>query len=159
MYGGEYRVTEEQIRFYEENGFVQLHDVLTAEEVATLRAALDIAIAERDRLKANWGPREDEGYTKVFLQMVNVWERYAAIEEYVLSSRVGGIARQLTRELGLPQPRAARAIVEKRATLAARPGLRRPSTATRVPGFVLAGDWTASDYPSTLESPGALTVS
>jgi phytanoyl-CoA hydroxylase len=82
MYGGEYRVTEEQIRFYEENGFVQLHDVLTAEEVQTLRTALDVAIADRDRLKANWGPREDEGYTKVFLQMVNVWERYAALEEY-----------------------------------------------------------------------------
>ncbi len=97
MYGGEYRVTEEQVRFYEENGFVQLHNVLTADEVTTLRAALDVAIAERDRLKANWGPREDEGYTKVFLQMVNVWERYAAIEEYVLSPRVGGIARQLTR--------------------------------------------------------------
>jgi len=56
------------------------------------------------------------------------------------------------RELGLPRPRAARAIVEKRATLAARPGLHRPPNATRVPGFVLAGDWTHSAYPSTLES-------
>ena len=62
------------------------------------------------------------------------------------------VARQLTRELGLPRPRAARAIVEKRATLAARPGLRRPPNATGVPGFALAGDWTHSDYPSTLEA-------
>jgi hypothetical protein len=45
MYGGEYRITEEQIRFYEENGFVQLHDVLNTEEIGTLRATLDIAIA------------------------------------------------------------------------------------------------------------------
>ncbi|HEX5638588.1 MAG TPA: hydroxysqualene dehydroxylase HpnE [Burkholderiaceae bacterium] len=62
------------------------------------------------------------------------------------------IASQLTRDLGLPAPRAARAIVEKRATLAARPGLRRPRNVTAVPRFVLAGDWTHSDYPSTLES-------
>lgn len=75
-----------------------------------------------------------------------------AHEDEPLSALCEAVARQLTRELGLPKPRAARAIVEKRATLAARPGLRRPSTATRVPGFVLAGDWTASDYPSTLES-------
>jgi squalene-associated FAD-dependent desaturase len=61
------------------------------------------------------------------------------------------VAQQLTRELGLPRPRTARAIVEKRATLAARPGLRRPPNATHVPGLVLAGDWTDSDYPSTLE--------
>jgi hypothetical protein len=96
MYGGQYGVTEEQVRFYEENGFVQLHNVLTPAEVASLRRALDVAIEERKRLQENWGPRGDEGYTKVFLQMVNVWERYAAFE-YVLSPRIGGIARQLTR--------------------------------------------------------------
>ena len=62
------------------------------------------------------------------------------------------VSRQLSRELALPAPRAARAIVEKRATLTARPGLQRPQNATRIPGFVLAGDWTHSDYPSTLES-------
>ena len=75
-----------------------------------------------------------------------------AQDDEPLSALCEAVARQLTRELGLPRPRAARAIVEKRATLAARPGLRRPPNATRIPGFVLAGDWTASDYPSTLES-------
>ncbi len=97
VYGGRYAVKDEQVRFYEENGFVQLPDVLSAEEVAALRAALDVAIEDRKRLQENWGPRGDEGYTKVFLQMVNVWERYAAFEEYVLSPRIGEIARRLTR--------------------------------------------------------------
>ena len=62
------------------------------------------------------------------------------------------VADQLRRQLGLPSPRAARAITEKRATLAARPGLQRPGQTTRVPGLVLAGDWTVSEYPSTLEA-------
>ena len=75
-----------------------------------------------------------------------------AHEEEPLPALCAAIAQQLTRELGLPAPRAARAIVEKRATLAARPGLQRPRNVTTVPGLVLAGDWTHSDYPSTLES-------
>ena len=62
------------------------------------------------------------------------------------------VAQQLTRELGFPSPLAARTIVEKRATLKASPGLTRPVNATPIPGFALAGDWTANDYPSTLES-------
>jgi len=72
--------------------------------------------------------------------------------EAPIEALAAGVARQLTAQLGLPAPIAARGIVEKRATLAAVPGLVRPSNATPVPGFVLAGDWTASDYPSTLET-------
>jgi squalene-associated FAD-dependent desaturase len=75
-----------------------------------------------------------------------------AHDDEPMSALCEAVAGQLTRELDLPRPRAARAIVEKRATLAAHPGLLRPPNATRVPGFVLAGDWTHSDYPSTLES-------
>lgn len=69
-----------------------------------------------------------------------------------LPALCAAVAAQLSRVLGLPSPLAARAIVEKRATLAARPGLSRPGNATPVPGLVLAGDWTDSDYPSTLEA-------
>lgn len=75
-----------------------------------------------------------------------------AHDDEPLASLCDAVAAQLTRTLGLPAPRAARAIVEKRATLAARPNLRRPGNATPLAGFVLAGDWTDSDYPSTLES-------
>jgi squalene-associated FAD-dependent desaturase len=75
-----------------------------------------------------------------------------AHDDEPMSGLCEAIAQQLTRALGFPQPRAARAIVEKRATLAARPALVRPPNATRVRGFVLAGDWTHGDYPSTLES-------
>jgi squalene-associated FAD-dependent desaturase len=72
--------------------------------------------------------------------------------EEPIESLAAGVARQLTVQLGLPAPMAARGIIEKRATLAAVPGLVRPPNATGVPGFVLAGDWTESEYPSTLET-------
>jgi len=43
-------------------------------------------------------------------------------------------------------------ITEKRATFACTPGLARPGNDTGLPGLALAGDYTASDYPATLES-------
>lgn len=53
---------------------------------------------------------------------------------------------------GLPEPLWQRVIAEKRATFACTPGLRRPPQATALRNFFLAGDYTASDYPATLEA-------
>ena len=43
-------------------------------------------------------------------------------------------------------------IAEKRATFTCSVGLRRPANQTPIPRLYLAGDYTASDYPATLES-------
>ncbi|MGZ9075882.1 MAG: hydroxysqualene dehydroxylase HpnE [Burkholderiaceae bacterium] len=62
------------------------------------------------------------------------------------------VAQQLTDDLSLPPPLDTRAIADRRATLAAVANLQRPPNRTPWPGFAIAGDWTASDYPSTLET-------
>lgn len=64
----------------------------------------------------------------------------------------GAVAAQLTDDLNLPAPLDARAIAERRATLAAVPDLKRAPNRTPWPNLVLAGDWTESGYPSTLET-------
>lgn len=61
-------------------------------------------------------------------------------------------AELLARFPGLGAPLWHQVIAEKRATFACTPGLLRPDNATAVPGLFLAGDYTASDYPATIES-------
>ncbi|HMK39260.1 MAG TPA: phytanoyl-CoA dioxygenase family protein, partial [Bacteroidota bacterium] len=93
----QYPVSEEQVRFYQENGYVRLDGVLGAAEVESLRSALAVAVEDRKKYDRNEGPRTDPGYAKVFLQMVNLWEHYPAVREYVQSPRIGEIARKLAR--------------------------------------------------------------
>jgi len=65
------------------------------------------------------------------------------------------VAAQLAQVLHMPAlatPQWSRVISEKRATFACAPDLHRPSNDIGIDGLALAGDYTASDYPATLES-------
>jgi squalene-associated FAD-dependent desaturase len=53
---------------------------------------------------------------------------------------------------GIGEPRWHQVIAEKRATVSCTPGLLRPDNATPVARLYLAGDYTASDHPATIES-------
>jgi squalene-associated FAD-dependent desaturase len=61
--------------------------------------------------------------------------------------------REIVEAIGpLPAPLWTKAITEKRATFACKPGAFRPPNEPAAPGLVLAGDYTSSRYPATLES-------
>jgi squalene-associated FAD-dependent desaturase len=67
------------------------------------------------------------------------------------------LAREIHMELannfaGLEEPQWHQVIAEKRATFASTPALARPDNDTPVAGLYLAGDYTLSDYPGTIES-------
>ncbi len=73
-----------------------------------------------------------------------------AIDNSTLASRV---SQELHQHLGLPaKPDHVRVICEQRATFSCTAALQRPDNITPVPGWYLAGDYTASPYPATLEA-------
>ncbi len=61
-----------EIEFFQNNGYIQYHDFFSPAEVASLRLALDDAVAsERERIVgAEMGGRGSEDYERVFNQMV-----------------------------------------------------------------------------------------
>ncbi len=62
------------------------------------------------------------------------------------------VIAELCDEFGIAeQPGWFRVIAEKRATFCCAPKLQRPDQQTSLPNLLLAGDYTAGDYPATLE--------
>ncbi len=62
------------------------------------------------------------------------------------------VIAELREEFGIAgQPAWFKVIAEKRATFTCAPNLQRPSQQTPLPRLLLAGDYTAGDYPATLE--------
>jgi squalene-associated FAD-dependent desaturase len=62
------------------------------------------------------------------------------------------VIAELSEEFGITeQPEWFRVIAEKRATFCCAPDLQRPAQQTALSNILLAGDYTAGDYPATLE--------
>ncbi len=86
-------VTKAQVAFYRENGYVQINDILTEEEVDRLGALTDEmnALIEKDL-----PPLEERNkYQQVFMQVVNVWRRDARFREFTFHPRLAEAARAL----------------------------------------------------------------
>lgn len=94
----------------------------------------------------------DPGQDGLLAVVVSAAADAAALSREALAA---SIAAQLAAQLGRPElaaPAWTQVITEKRATFSCTPGLVRPGNETSLPGLVLAGDYTASDYPATLET-------
>jgi ectoine hydroxylase-related dioxygenase (phytanoyl-CoA dioxygenase family) len=101
-----YLLSEEQIRYYQENGFVVVEDFLSPEELENWREKVMSAVGERAGKKMpgkevkvgeDDGINEDAGYFgKVFDQLINLWQTNEGVKELMLDERIGRMAADLS---------------------------------------------------------------
>ncbi|MCY4464955.1 MAG: phytanoyl-CoA dioxygenase family protein [Chloroflexi bacterium] len=86
-----------QVGYYQNNGFVVIEDFLNADELETWRAFVGEAVANRGKRKLADGSRleEDDYYSRVFAQRINLWTDHAGMRELMLDARLGSMAAQL----------------------------------------------------------------
>lgn len=96
-------LTQEQIDFYQENGYIVIDDFLTPEELETWRRQVDDAVAQRAGLITAGGTRaselvideESSYWDKVFVHRQNLWVDHAGVRKLMFDPRLGKIASRL----------------------------------------------------------------
>ena len=83
----------EQIRFYDENGYIKLKHVLSPEVLEYYRQAIQSRVTElsRDALPIE----QRTTYGKAFLQIMNLWTESPTVKEFVFGKRLARIAAEL----------------------------------------------------------------
>ena len=84
--------------------------------------------------------------------VVSAAQAASALERGALGRAVAAQLAEVFARPALGMPQWCQVITEKRATFACTPGLQRPANEIGLPGLAIAGDYTASDYPATLEA-------
>lgn len=91
-------LSQADIDSYQENGFLVWDGFLDDRELEIWRAAVDEAVAgrQKSRLPGGRWQSEDEGYYgKVFTQRVNLWMDNPKIKELMLDERIGKMVTEL----------------------------------------------------------------
>lgn len=94
-----YALTADQVRFYRENGFVKLKDVLSPETIAAYRPEITRKVHELNTLHLPMEQRTT--YQKAFLQVMNLWTKSDVVKEFVFSKRLARIAAELMGTAGV----------------------------------------------------------
>ena len=89
------QLSEAQIEFYRENGYLAVEDLLDGEELERWRAALSGATARHIAMNARHNQGTDNYYKNVFVQCVNLWKTSDRIKELVADRRLGRLAATL----------------------------------------------------------------
>jgi squalene-associated FAD-dependent desaturase len=89
------------------------------------------------------------GHAGLFASVISAEGIHQELSQEELAQKV---VAELREEFGIADaPVWFKVIAEKRATFCCSPDLQRPSQQTALPSLLLAGDYTAGDYPATLE--------
>ncbi len=93
------QLTDEQIAFYHENGYIKLKHVLSPELLEHYRVRINARVAE---LSADAAPLDQRTtYGKAFLQIMNLWTESGDVKEFVFGKRLARIAAELIGATGV----------------------------------------------------------
>jgi ectoine hydroxylase-related dioxygenase (phytanoyl-CoA dioxygenase family) len=105
------QITQDQIEYYQTNGFVVVEDFLSSNELEYWREAVMEAVVERGGKKMpgkdtkvgeDDGINEDaEYYGKVFDQLLNLWQTNDKVKELMIDERIGEMAAKLSGSDGI----------------------------------------------------------
>jgi squalene-associated FAD-dependent desaturase len=115
------------------------------------RVSLPQPMLGLDRCFAQWlfDRGRIAGQNGLIAAVISAEGAHQKLEQEQLAQKV---AQELREQLGWSEaPLWSEIIAEKRATFSCTPHLFRPPNATPMPNLLLAGDYTAGDYPATLE--------
>lgn len=87
-------LSEEQVQFYRANGYLVVPNVLTTEELAGIRIAVEDAYSRKYEVDHDNVGR-NPAYDAVFHQKVNLWQVHDGIREHTFNPRIAAMARQL----------------------------------------------------------------
>ena len=91
-------------------------------------------------------------HLKKLVQDLNLTETALGKTQFVMNSGAESVTQELQQAFpNLVQPLWHRVIAEKRATFSCDVNLHRPTHLSSYPNLLIAGDYTYSDYPSTIE--------
>jgi phytanoyl-CoA hydroxylase len=100
-----HQLSDEQIRFYQSNGFIVIDDFLSQPELEDWRSAVMKAVKERNGKKMpgkevvvgeDDGINEDADYFgKVFDQLLNLWQTDEEVKKIMFDERIGKMAATL----------------------------------------------------------------
>ncbi len=100
-----FQLSQEQIEYYQKNGFIVIEDFLSPEELQQWRSAVMAAINERGgrkmpdkelKIGEDDGINEDADYFgKVFDQLLNLWQTNDKVKELMFDERIGEMAAKL----------------------------------------------------------------
>ena len=123
-----------------------------------VRLALPFFALRDDAAEGAWGQfvfdrgQLDDTQAGLLAVIISASGAAAALGHVALTALIAGQLAAVFGRAELAVPLWSQVITEKRATFACTPGLQRPANSTGRPGLVLAGDYTASDYPATIEA-------
>ena len=86
-------ISDVQIRFFQQNGFIKIKNVLPAETIFYMNETIS---AEVKRLNTQHLPMEQrDTYGKAFLQIFNLWAKSETVKEVLFSKRLAKMATEL----------------------------------------------------------------